>query len=125
MTVDALTAVRMPTPIQLEQAKPGRTPRQPAGTAASAPEKARNDAASAERAEETLSFEKAGELLDQYLQRYGRTLEFSVDPTTGRPVVRVLDLHTKELIRQIPSEEVLRVARHLDGHAHAIVDLMA
>lgn len=41
-------------------------------------------------------------------------LEFSVDGDTGKTVVRVVDTSTQELIRQIPSEEMLSIARHMD-----------
>jgi flagellar protein FlaG len=36
-------------------------------------------------------------------------LDFSIDPTTGDRVVRILDKKTGEVIRQVPPEEVLRV----------------
>lgn len=41
-------------------------------------------------------------------------LEFSVDNDTGKTVVRVVDASTQELIRQIPSEEMLSIARNMD-----------
>lgn len=41
-------------------------------------------------------------------------LEFSVDNDTGKTVVRVVDASTRELIRQIPSEEMLSIARNMD-----------
>lgn len=41
-------------------------------------------------------------------------LEFTIDASSQRPVVRVVDLETRELIRQIPSAEVLEIARTLD-----------
>ena len=43
-----------------------------------------------------------------------QNLEFSMDQTTGRTVVTVVDTSTKEVIRQIPSEEVLQMAQELD-----------
>jgi flagellar protein FlaG len=42
------------------------------------------------------------------------SLEFSIDDASGRTVVKVVDAETKELIRQIPSEEVLALARNLE-----------
>jgi flagellar protein FlaG len=42
------------------------------------------------------------------------SLEFSVDGDTGKTVVRVVDASTQELIRQIPSEEMLSIARNMD-----------
>lgn len=41
-------------------------------------------------------------------------LEFSLDDQSGRVLLRIMDGQTKELIRQVPSEEVLAVARALD-----------
>ncbi len=45
------------------------------------------------------------------LNSQGRTLNFSVDEESGKPVVKVIDFETKEVIRQIPSEEVLTMAK--------------
>lgn len=41
-------------------------------------------------------------------------LAFSIDEDTDRPVVRITDASTGELIRQIPSQEALDIARSLD-----------
>ncbi len=41
-------------------------------------------------------------------------LNFSVDKGTGKTVVRVTDRESGELIRQIPSEELLQIARSID-----------
>jgi flagellar protein FlaG len=61
---------------------------------------------------------KASEDLDQvvqkmntYVQNIQRDLQFSVDEESGRNVVKVIDSKSKEVIRQIPSEEVLALAR--------------
>ena len=49
--------------------------------------------------------------LNDFVQKSRRELNFSVDDQTGRTVVKVIDHETKEVIRQIPAEEVLAVAR--------------
>jgi flagellar protein FlaG len=41
-------------------------------------------------------------------------LDFSVDEETGKTVVRVVEKQTGTLIRQIPSEEMLEIAKALD-----------
>lgn len=41
-------------------------------------------------------------------------LQFSVDKDSGRTVVKIVDSKTKEVIRQIPGEEVLALRRALD-----------
>lgn len=42
------------------------------------------------------------------------TIEFRIDDSTGRTVVQVLDPATDEVLRQIPSEEMLAIASALD-----------
>ena len=42
------------------------------------------------------------------------SLSFSVDDSTGKTIVKVSDAKTGEMIRQIPSEELLEIARSLD-----------
>ena len=41
-------------------------------------------------------------------------LLFSIDEDSGRTVVKVVDSSTMEMIRQIPSEEILSIAKALD-----------
>lgn len=42
------------------------------------------------------------------------SLQFSIDDSTGKTIVRVTDAQTGEMIRQIPSQELLEIARSLD-----------
>jgi flagellar protein FlaG len=42
-----------------------------------------------------------------------RELKFSIDEDSGRAVVQVMDSETGEMIRQLPSEEILAVSRHI------------
>jgi len=42
------------------------------------------------------------------------SLSFSIDDSTGKTIVRITDAQTGEMIRQIPSEELLAIARSLD-----------
>jgi flagellar protein FlaG len=49
----------------------------------------------------------------QVVEQVAQNLRFSVDDSTGRTVITVTDASTKEIIRQIPSEEMLAVARAL------------
>jgi flagellar protein FlaG len=45
-----------------------------------------------------------------------RELVFARDRATGRPVLRIVDRSTREVIRQTPPEYALRLARELGGH---------
>ena len=44
-----------------------------------------------------------------------RNLQFSIDDATGRSVVKVVDSTTNEVIRQLPSEELLALTRSMDS----------
>jgi flagellar protein FlaG len=43
-----------------------------------------------------------------------KNLRFSIDEDTGKTIIKVVDAHTDELIKQIPSEEAVEIARTLD-----------
>jgi flagellar protein FlaG len=55
----------------------------------------------------------------------GRSLEFRVDASSGHTVVSVRNPQTGELIRQIPSEETLRLAAMLGAASNTLVDVEA
>lgn len=59
---------------------------------------------------------KAADDISQAVQQKNQNLEFefSMDTDTHKSVVKVVDKHTGELIRQIPSEETLEIARSID-----------
>ena len=52
----------------------------------------------------------AVERINQFVNAEMRTLNFSVDENSGKAVVKVIDFETKDVIRQIPGDEVLRMA---------------
>ena len=62
--------------------------------------------------------EKAQEALKEALaDSIGQSptnLRFSVDKSTGKTIVSVVDAETMEVVRQIPAEEVMKMARALD-----------
>lgn len=53
------------------------------------------------------------EHFNQLAQQSGRELNFSVDQESDQLVIKVMDSGTGKVIRQIPSEEMLRLAREL------------
>ena len=69
--------------------------------------------------------EQAVARLNDYVQSLQRDIVFSVDHDSGRSVVRVVERGTQEVIRQIPSEVALRLARNLQisGSAARASDL--
>ncbi|MBB5016862.1 flagellar protein FlaG [Chitinivorax tropicus] len=61
---------------------------------------------------------KAADKLNKVVNVYASELKFTVDEETGIDVVKVIDTQSKEVIRQIPSEEMLKIAEsieHLQG----------
>lgn len=48
------------------------------------------------------------------MRQSNQNLEFSVDTSTNKPVVKMVDTQTGDLIRQFPSEETLAIARSID-----------
>ncbi len=71
-------------------------------------------AGAAETAETGLSLVQAVEQINEFFQIAQRTLHFRIDEETGRTVVTVMNGETDEVVRQIPSEEVLHVAARLN-----------
>jgi flagellar protein FlaG len=54
-----------------------------------------------------------------------RGLQFSVDESTGTTVVKLIDKETNEVLRQIPSKEMLSIARALDRVQGLLVNAKA
>jgi len=52
--------------------------------------------------------------INQAMRQANKSLELSIDPSTKKPVVKMMDSETGELIRQYPSEEVLAIAKSID-----------
>jgi flagellar protein FlaG len=67
----------------------------------------------------------AAKQIDSFLKSIGRSLDIRVDDATGRTVVTVRDANSGDVIRQIPSEEALKLARSLGESSAAILDLTA
>jgi flagellar protein FlaG len=58
---------------------------------------------------------QAARQLETFMESMNRYLEFKVDQDSGRTIVTVKDKSTGEVVRQIPSEEVMRLAHNLGG----------
>ena len=62
------------------------------------------------------------EELSSLAQGLNRELNFSIDDKSGRTIIKVIDSVTDEVIRQIPSEEVIELAQMIDQHAGLLMD---
>lgn len=62
--------------------------------------------------------------LNDHLQTINRDLHFSIDDASGQTVVKVVNSETDELIRQIPSEEVLRISQTIKEQVENLTGLI-
>lgn len=58
--------------------------------------------------------EEAVAKVQKAVETQASNLLFSIDEDSGRTIVKVVDSSTQETIRQIPSEEILSIAKALD-----------
>jgi flagellar protein FlaG len=61
-----------------------------------------------------VELKQAIEAANSALKQVSNDLEFAVDTSSGRTVLRVIDASTKQVIRQFPSEEILAITRAID-----------
>ena len=59
--------------------------------------------------------------LNASMQANSRSLEFSIDEDSKRTVVKLIDVNTKEVVRQYPTEEALRISKSLDSFTGKLI----
>ena len=59
--------------------------------------------------------------INQAVQPSNSNLEFSVDPGTKRFVVKMVDTETGDLIRQIPSREILAISEAIGQYQKGLL----
>jgi flagellar protein FlaG len=64
-------------------------------------------------AAKTVEVRQAVSEINDIVQSVQRDLSFNMDEDSGKTVIKVVDTESGELIRQIPSEEVLAIASQL------------
>ena len=63
--------------------------------------------------------------MNEFVQTLNRDLQFTIDQDSGQTIIKVLDSETKEVIRQIPREELLEIANHLNEGAGVLLKVRA
>ncbi|OEO24123.1 flagellar biosynthesis protein FlaG [Pseudomonas sp. J237] len=58
---------------------------------------------------------QAASSIQGFVQNIQRDLNFELDDASGRVVVKVIDSNSGDVIRQIPSEDALRLAENIDA----------
>ncbi len=65
--------------------------------------------------------ERLAQRLRDYAQSMDREVQFSVDEASGYTVIKVIDPESQKVIRQIPAEVTLRLARHLESGSQGLL----
>jgi len=60
------------------------------------------------------NLQEAIDRLNQQLKANGRDLSFQMDEEIDRTIITVRNIETGEVVRQIPSEEIVRMAHSLE-----------
>lgn len=90
---------------------PASTGQTQAVVAASNTEKSNLSGNNADQDKEQLA--AAVKNVNDFFQMVRRTLQFTVDEDTGRMVIQIKDAETDKVIRQIPPENMLKLAKEL------------
>ncbi|RFD28121.1 flagellar biosynthesis protein FlaG [Pseudomonas sp. GL93] len=72
-----------------------------------------------------VALEKAVTDMREFVQASQRNLDFSIDDSTGKVVVKVIATDSGEVIRQIPSETALKLAQNLSDAGSLLFDSKA
>jgi len=97
------------------------------GTAA-APQRVATGAAQQAAAQQSVQqfdsegLQKSVDAANRSARSLGSSVQFNIDSQSGKAVVRVVDSETGQVIRQIPSEEMLELRRALDRIAGLVID---
>jgi len=116
MSIQSVTANAQPAPVVQPT---GKSPAQPEAKAGSLPPETpkRADTTQESRASSREESEKAvREAVDniqKFVAQSTRDITFSIDESAGF-MVKVIDRSSQDVIRQIPSEEVVAIAKALD-----------
>lgn len=114
--MDTLNAIpAQPSQVSTALARKTEEPEGSATTAVTAPVTAQEKTPEQKDPEDKQKITNAVKKIDTFFQTSHRFLGFSVDETSGQMVMQIRDTQTNELIRQIPGEDVLRLAKHLDS----------
>lgn len=97
------------------------TPQQRGGGSAQAADRAVAQSRAHPPAESAESAREVVAAINRAAKSLNNSVELSLDTQSGRPIVRVVDTETGQLVRQIPTEEVLELRRVLDQIAGMLI----
>jgi len=73
----------------------------------------------------SLSLDDQFSMVSEFSKSLHNELEFSTDDDSGRTIVKVVNKETEEIIRQIPSDEFLRMSNSMDEVKSALFSSQA
>ena len=100
----------------VEKQSPVKGPQQPASSKETTATNPQPSQASAEE------LQRASKELQRRIQQLAPELVFTIDQASGRSIIKITDPETKEVIRQIPSEDALRLNQALDQFQGLLLD---
>jgi len=105
---------------------PGSAPvRESPGNIAASVIASTETAAIAERAQDPQAVRTAVAAINRAAKSLTNTVQLVMDERSEHPIVRVMDSETGQLIRQIPSEEVLELRHALDRISGLLINRTA
>ena len=109
--------------VKLNQSYPAIVPQGATPNVTVKPEQPKVEAVQAANSEPKRDeLEKAVTDIQEFVQAAQRNLDFSIDDSTGRVVVKVIATETGLVIRQIPSEAALKLAQSLSDASSLLFD---
>lgn len=57
-----------------------------------------------------------------YTQSVNTSLQFSLDQDSGRTVVKMIDTATDEVLRQLPSEDILAISKSIERMQNLLIN---
>jgi len=113
MKMDMAISTRLPS--QATQAQGQGQPEGPRGVVKQGDtDTAVNKASTEQQAVTAESLEEAVSSIKDFVQTIRRDLNFDLDDSSGKMVVKVTDRASGEVVRQIPTEDALRLAENLE-----------
>lgn len=103
--------------VPVRDSQPARNQTGPAASVETRAGNVQPNASAQEQAQRVPSVDevqKALEEVERAVAPMTQSLAFSLDKDSGKTVVKVMDTETNEVIRQIPTEEVLAISKAVD-----------
>jgi flagellar protein FlaG len=107
--------------------KPAETPRTESLQAVTATAKSSDSDSSntSDNSDNSDKLKMAVQEIEKFVQSVKRNLEFSIDETSGKVIVKVIASESGEVIRQIPSAEAMKLAESLHNASNVLFDAKA